>query len=146
MANLFNKPRRFPDCEHIPSPPPPPGRPAQRAFVPQIRTFKDNEVPGGPYFLEEAVNKFSIEQHALTGQTPILKPFPGGCTVIYWIPAEQQVATGPVEKITGWWPERFGDRHFREGTISREQAERIIPPELKGPPPGHDIGPDIKYD
>lgn len=51
--------------------------------IPQIETFRRDKIDD----LDNAVNTFVAEQYAKTGHPPILKPFAGGCSVIYFVEA-----------------------------------------------------------
>lgn len=52
--------------------------------IPQIETFRRDLLAD----LDKAVNAFVAEQYAKSGHSPILKPFAGGCSVIYFVEAE----------------------------------------------------------
>lgn len=71
--------------------------------IPQIETFRRDKIDD----LDKAVNTFVTEQYAKTGHPPILKPFAGGCSVIYFVeapavPMREQVKFIPSRQVPGW--------------------------------------------
>lgn len=88
-----------------------------KPYLPQIETFKRDQLAD----LDKAVNAFVTEQYVRTGHAPILKPFPGGCSVIYFIEAPV-LAREPIKFVPSRqgieWPadlnhnrDRYGGRY-----------------------------------